>query len=62
MNKIQALQIQLLKLELEHKKVLNYIELRQKFSEAYASIRKNTPSLETELDELGKELFNKCFK
>ena len=62
MSEIEKLQIQLLKLEIEHKKQLNYIELRQKFSEAYASIRKHTPTLETELDALGKKLFKKCFK
>ena len=62
MNEIEKLQIELLKLEIEHKKQLNYIELRQKFSEAYASIRKHTPTLETELDALGKKLFKKCFK
>ena len=62
MSKIEKLQIELLKLEIEHKKQLNYIELRQKFSEAYASIRKHTPTLETELDALGKKLFKKCFK
>ena len=62
MSEIEQLQIELLKLEIEHKKQLNYIELRQKFSEAYASIRKHTPTLETELDALGKKLFKKCFK
>ena len=62
MSEIEKLQIELLKLEIEHKKQLNYIELRQKFSEAYASIRKHTPKLETELDALGKKLFKKCFK
>lgn len=62
MSEIEKLQIELLKLEIEHKKQLNYIELRQKFSEAYASIRKHTPTLETELDVLGKKLFKKCFK
>ena len=62
MSEIEKLQIELLKLEIEHKKQLNYIELRQKFSEAYASIRKHTPTLETELDALGKQLFKKCFK
>ena len=35
MSEIEKLQIELLKLEVEHKKLLNYIELRQKFSEAY---------------------------
>ena len=62
MSEIEKLQIELLKLEIEHKKQLNYIELRQKFSEAYVSIRKHTPTLETELDALGKKLFKKCFK
>ena len=62
MSEIEKLKIELLKLEIEHKKQLNYIELRQKFSEAYASIRKHTPTLETELDALGKKLFKKCFK
>ena len=62
MSEKEKLQIELLKLEIEHKKMLNYIELRQKFSEAYASIRKHTPTLETELDALGKKLFKKCFK
>lgn len=62
MSEIEKLQIELLKLEIEHKKQVNYIELRQKFSEAYASIRKHTPTLETELDALGKKLFKKCFK
>ena len=62
MSEIEKLQIELLKLEIEHKKQLNYIELKQKFSEAYASIRKHTPTLETELDALGKKLFKKCFK
>lgn len=62
MSEIEKLQIELLKLEIEHKKQLNYIELRQKFSEAYASIRKHTPTLEAELDALGKKLFKKCFK
>ena len=62
MSEIEKLQIELLKLEVEHKKLLNYIELRQKFSESYASIRKHTPTLETELDALGKKLFKKCFK
>ena len=62
MSEIEKLQIELLKLEIEHKKQLNYIELRQKFSEAYASIRKHTPTLETELDALGKKLFKKFFK
>ena len=62
MSEIEKLQIELLKLAIEHKKMLNYIELRQKFSEAYASIRKHTPTLETELDALGKKLFKKCFK
>lgn len=62
MSEIEKLQIELLKLEIEHKKQVNYIELRQKFSEAYASIRKHTPTLETEIDALGKKLFKKCFK
>ena len=62
MSEIEKLQIELLKLEIEHKKQLNYIELRQKFSEAYVSIRRHTPTLEKELDALGKKLFKKCFK
>lgn len=62
MANVKELKIELLKLEIEHKKKMNYLELRQKFSEVYSSIRKNTPQLEIELNKLGKELFNECFK